>query len=348
MRKLRVLRAFSCTFLVAAAVTDVVSAAAAEEFYAGKQIRLIVGTDPGGTYDSFARGISRHMGRHIPGEPSIVVQNMPGAAGARAANYIYTVAPRDGTVMGALFSGIATTPLTNPGETKFDPTKFTWIGSATKELYVGYVWHAAKAHSMEAAKTTTVIMGGSAVGTYSVDMAILANAFFGEKFKIVTGYNSGSETQLALERGEVEGVMASALTNLKQQRGQWVEDKKVDIFVQYGLQRNPKLPDVPSFVEFATSDEQRQAIRFITARLDHGRPYLAPPDLPHDRVELLRRAFDATMRDPAFLKEMADLKTDVDGPMTGEELEKFVADEAATPPSVIKMIADALDRFKSQ
>ena len=322
------------------------SIATAEEFYTGKQIWLIVGTDPGGTYDNYARAISRHFGRHIPGNPGIIVQNMPGAAGIKATNYVYNVAPRDGTVIAAPFSGIPTAPLTNPGETKYDPTKLAWIGSATKELYVGYVWNGAQPRTMVTAKTNPIIMGGSSVGTYSVDMAILSNEFFGTKFKIITGYTSGHETQMAIERGEVEGVMASAWTNLKQQAAHWLAQNSVSIIVQYGLQRSGQFPDVPTFMEFATTDQQRQAIRFITARLDHGRPYFAPPDVPPDRIETLRRAFDATMNDAAFRSDVAALNIEIDAPMTGEELQKFVAEEAATSPEVVSRIADALARFK--
>ncbi len=335
---------FAACALAAVCLTQ--NVARADEFYAGKQIRLIVGTDPGGTYDNYARAISRHMGRHIPGNPGIVVQNMPGAAGIKATNYVYNVAPRDGTVIAAPFSSTPVAPLTNPGETKFDPVKLAWIGSATKELYVGYVWHTAPARSMEAAKSQPVIMGGSAIGTYSIDTAILANEFFGTKFKIITGYNSGHETQMAIERGEVEGVMASAYTNLKQQAAHWLDQKKVEIIVQYGLKRDPRLPNVPAFIEFAANEEQRQAIRFVTARLDHGRPYFAPPETPADRVEILRRAFDATMNDPEFRKDVASVNIEIDSPMTGEELQKFVADEAGTPADVVRRISDAVTRYK--
>ena len=321
------------------------SGAHGEDFYKGKQIRLLIGTDAGGAYDVYARALSRHMGRHIAGEPTFILQNVPGAAGLQAANFIANVAPRDGTVIAGTPNAIPTAPLTNPGQVKFDPNKLSWIGSATKELYIGYVWHTAPIKSFEDARTTEALLGGITVGSFSTDAGILASEFFGMKFKTITGYKSSPEIQLAVERGEVHGVMGTAFSALKLAQAKWLADDKVRIIVQFGLQRHPLYPNVPLFIDFAKNEEQRKAILFYTGNLAHGKPYFAPPDLPTDRLDILRRAFDATMKDPEFLKDLTASGGDIDSPMTGEELAKFVAEENRTPSDVIEMVHKVLERF---
>ena len=334
---------FCFGLLSAAALSP--SLCAADDFYKGKQIRMIIGTDAGGAYDVYARALSRHMGRHIPGEPTFVLQNMPGAAGLQAANYIYNLAPRDGTVMAGTPNAIPTAPLTNPGQVKFDPNKLSWIGSATKELYIGYLWHTAPIRTFEEARTTEALLGGITVGSFSTDAGILASEFFGMKFKTITGYKSSPEIQLAVERGEVHGVMGTAFSALKLAQARWLSEGKVRIIVQFGLQRHPLYPDTPLYIDFAKTDEQRKAILFYTGNLAHGKPYFAPPELPAERLETLRRAFDATMVDREFLKDLTASGGEIDSPMTGDELARFVAEENRTHPEVIAMVQKVLERF---
>ena len=331
--------------LTAVWLAAVPGAVAAEDFYKGKQIRLLIGTDAGGAYDMYARALSRHMGAHIPGAPTFILDNMPGAAGLQAANYIFNVAPRDGTVIAATPNAIPIAPLTNPGGVKFDPDKLSWIGSATKELYVGYVWHDAPIKNFEEARNTQVLMGGVAVGSFSTDVGIMAANFFGMKFKTITGYKSSPEIQLAVQRGEVHGVMGTAYSALKIAQADWLAQNKIRVIVQYGLQRHPLYPDVPLYMDFAKTEAQRKAILFYTGNLAHGKPYFAPPEIPADRLTILRRAFDDTMKDPEFIKDIAAGGGDVDSPMTGEELAKFVAEENATPPDVIDMVHKVLANF---
>jgi tripartite-type tricarboxylate transporter receptor subunit TctC len=319
---------------------------AAEDFYKGKQIRIIVSTDAVGTYNAYARLFAEHWPRYIPGNPTIIVQNMPGAAGIKAANYIYNAAPKDGTVIAATHADIPTGPLTNPKEAQYDPSKISWIGSATKELYVGYYWHAAAAKTLQDAYTKQPIMGGTSTGSFSIDAAVLANEFFGTKFKIITGYKGSGDTQLALEKGEVEGVMATTYNNVKA-RSDWTSGNKINIFVQYGLTRHPLFPDLPLYIDLAKNEADRQAIRFLVSRLDHGKLYFAPPDVPADRLEILRRSFDAVLKDEAFLKDVATAKLEIDGPMTGEELARTASEESATPPAVIQRIEAAITKFKA-
>ena len=335
------------TFLHAVSILSVAGSVdvRADDFYRGKQIRMLIGTDAGGAYDVYARALSRHMGRHIPGEPGFILQNMPGAAGLQAANYIYNVAPKDGTVIAGTPNAIPTAPLTNPGAVKFDPNNLSWIGSATKELYIGYVWHDAPIKSFEEARNTEALLGGITVGSFSTDVGNLASELFGMKFRTVTGYKSSPEIQLAVERGEVHGVMGTAYSALKLAQAKWLSDKKVRIIVQFGLRRHPLYPDVPLYIDFAQNDDQRKAILFYTGNLAHGKPYFAPPDLPPERLETLRRAFDATMKDGEFLKDIKASGGDIDSPMTGEELARFVAEENQTPLEVIGMVNKVLARF---
>jgi tripartite-type tricarboxylate transporter receptor subunit TctC len=322
-------------------------AQAAEDFYRGKQIRIIVGIDPGGTFDTYARMLAKHLGRHIPGEPAFIIQNMPGAASVKVSNYMFNGAPKDGTVIAATHPSIPTARLTNPNAAEFDPTKFAWIGSATKELYLGYLWHSAPVASLEEATRKQALLGGVAVGSFSVDMAILANAYFGTKFKIVNGYKSSPEIQLAVEKEEVHGVMGTAWNALKTSRAAWVQEKKIRMMVQYGLSRHPLFPDVPLYMDFAKDNAQRQAITFMLGNLTHGKPYFAPPDTPADRLAILRKGFDATVKDPEFLKDVQTAGIEIDDPMTGQELTKLVAEEAGTPPAIVEGIKSIIEKYSA-
>ena len=317
---------------------------AAEDFYAGKQIRLLVGTDANGTYDSNARILARHMGKHIPGNPSFIVQNMPGAASMKMTSYVYNGASNDGTVIAMGQNTIPTSPLTSPNEARYDTGRLSWLGSATREAYVGYVWHTAPVKTMEEAKTTQVLMGGSAVGTFSIDSALIANTLFGMKFKPIIGYKSSGETKLAVQKGEVHGVMGTNWASLKREVD-WFKNNWVRYIVQYGLRRDPQLSDIPLFIDFAKNEEDLKVAKFWVSVLEHGKPYFAPPGVPADRLAILRRAFDSTMKDPGYLKDMETAGENVEGPMGWQELTQLVAEEASTPPSVVQRIGDAVQQF---
>ena len=329
------------------ATGKVQAADAIADFYKGKQITVICSTAGGGAYDTYARMVAKHMGKHIPGTPGMVVQNMPGASGLKAINYIATVAPKDGTVFAAVHAGIPSAPLTQRQEAEFSPNAMSWLSSATKELYVGYVFQNAPIRSMEEALTIETLMGGTAVGSFGPDMTILSNAFFGTKFKLVLGYKDAIEGRLAMQRGETHGTFGTNFADVfKLSEPTWLTEKKAFIIVQYGVKRHPTLPDTPTFLELAKSEAQRQAITFMVARLDHGKPYVAPPAMPQDRLAALRRAFDQTMKDPAFLSDLAQLQLEVDGPMTGEEMAALIAQEAATPPDVLKLIEETIAKYR--
>jgi tripartite-type tricarboxylate transporter receptor subunit TctC len=321
------------------------TAAEAEDFYAGKQIHLLVGTENTGTFDLHGRALARHMGKHIPGNPTFVVQNISGAASIKMTNFMYTTAPKDGTYFGTGQGQLTTAPLSTPAEATYDPTKFSWIGSSTRDTFVGFVWHTAPLQKFEDAFTTPVVMGGSAVGTFSIDSALLANAMFGTQFKIIIGYKSSAETKLAVEKGEVQGVMGTNWNSLRTQKD-WMDGNKIRLFVQYGLQKDPQFPtDLPLFIDFAKTEQDKQVAKFWVSNLEHGKPFFGPPGMPADRLAILRKAFDETMKDPEYLQDLAALGETQEGPMTGEALAKLVAEEMQTPPAQVQRMKDIVQKY---
>jgi tripartite-type tricarboxylate transporter receptor subunit TctC len=311
-------------------------------FYAGKSIRLVVGVDVGSGYDVNARLLARHMGRHIPGNPAFVVQNQPGAGSVTMTSQLYATGPFDGTAIGAAFAGMPTIPLLQPGGSRFDPTKLIWLGNTNRETHVTYVWHTAPVQSLAEARTRELIMGAQAPGSSQVDFPLVADALLGFKFKIVAGYQSTSKINLALESGEVQGTIA-AWTTLKTLSSAWLADQKIKIIAQWALRPNAELPDIPNVLDAAKTDAERDALRLVLARLDVGRPFFLPPDVPPERVAALRSAFDATMKDPDYRAEADKLKIDVD-PLTGAELAALVAQVAQTPAETVARVRAALER----
>ena len=331
-------RQLALGFVLTAAGLQGPCAWAQGDFYKGKQIRLVVSTDPGGAYDTYARLLVPVLREHIPGNPTIVVQNMPGASGLKTANFIATTAPRDGLTIAGTHASILTAQLTSPGAATFEAARLSWIGSITTDPFVGYVWHTAPIRTLEDARTTEVIMGGISVGSSSTDYAILARDMFGMKFKIVNGYKSSTEVKLAMERGEVQGAFANGWSSIRNEKPEWLRDKIVRIIVQHGFRPLPDLPDVPLFIDLAKTEADRQALVFMLARQEAAKPYFAPPDIPAERLAILRRAFDASVHDPKLLALAAKAAVTVEGPMTGEELAALVAKVSMTPPEVIARI----------
>ena len=321
-------------------------ARAADDFYRGKIIKLMVSTEPGTIYDVYARLIGEHMPNHIPGKPQIVVENAPGASGLRVTNFIASGAPKDGTTIAGVHSSIPTAPLTSPDGARFDAAKMAWIGSITKDPFVGYNWHTAPVKTLEDAKTIPFTIGSNAIGSAGADYALLANEMFGFKIKVITGYKGSLEVKLAIERGEVHGAFANGWGDIKTTRPQWLSEKKVNVYLQHGFSRHPELPDVPLFIDLATKTEDRQALEFLLARQEFSKPYVAPPETPADRLAILRQAFDATLKDPAFIAGAAKAQLPVDGPMTGAELAAMVGKVSATPESVVKRIEALFEKFK--
>jgi tripartite-type tricarboxylate transporter receptor subunit TctC len=309
-------------------------------FYRGKQLRMVVGTGVGGGYDLFARAVARHIVDHIPGNPTIVVQNQGAAGGLVMVNQLASLGPKDGTVIAAPVNGIPTAPLLEPSGARFDAAKLNWIGSTNRETYVAFAWHSAPVQSLAALMRAPLIVGATAPGTTLVDFPLVANAVLGTKFKVVRGYDSTPQINVAIERGELEGNGGIGWQSVKTQTPQWIAGRRITVIAQYGLKRDPEI-DAPTMLEQAKSEADRQALTMMFARTEYGRPYFAPPDVPAARLQALRRAFDATMKDPSFIADAAQLQLEL-SPMTGEEVQALVARLAGTPSETVERVRNAL------
>jgi len=322
-----------------------VPAAAQEDvaaFYRGKTLRIVVGVAVGSGYDINARLLARHLGAHVPGNPTVIVQNQPGAGSLTMTNQLYAAGPFDGTAIGASFNGMPTTPLLQPAGARFDPVKFNWIGSTNRETQVTYLWHTAPAQSLADLERTEVIVGAQAPGSTQYDFPLLANHVFGLKFKIITGYESTPKIHLAMERGEIHGNGATNWSTLKALNSNWLEEKKVRVVAQWALKGHPELTGVPLILDGAKTDADRAALRLVIARLEYGRPFFMPPQVPPERVAAVRRAFDAAVKDPAYLADAEKLKIDVD-PLSGEEVANLVEQVSRTPAETVTRVRTALE-----
>ncbi len=338
------MRAVSAVLLAGLLALHTVAACAQEDvadFFRGKQLRMIVGSAAGGGYDLLARIVARHIVDHIPGRPSVIVQNQPAAGGVAMTNQLYGQGPKDGTVIGVPINGIPTAPLLQSGA-QFDATRLNWLGSTSREAYVAFVWHSAPVRSIGELATREVVVGATTPGTTMVDFPLLVNDVLGLKFRVVRGYQGTPQINLAIERGEVQGMGGIGWASVKAQTPQWIAEKRIRVLAQYGFARHAELADVPTMLELARSEADRQAMMMLFARTEYGRPYFLPPDVPPARVVALRRAFDATMKDQAFLAETAKLQYDVD-PLTGEQVQGLMGQLAATPRDVVARVRAALE-----
>jgi tripartite-type tricarboxylate transporter receptor subunit TctC len=289
--------------------------------FKGKTVTVYIGFGSGGGYDQYARLFARHVGRHIPGNPTIVPSNMLGANGIVAANYLYTSAARDGTAIGFLYQAIAQDQVLLQTNVQYDATKFNWIGRITSTAEIMYTWHRAPVQKVADLATRETVFG--VAGPLIITYTRLLNSSIGARFKIVRGYKSTAEIHIAMERGEVEGAYSS-LSTVRSGWNQWLTDKQINILVQMVPERHPDLADVPTIVELGKTAEDRAVMSFFAASGAVGRSIVAPPGVPPDRLEILRTAFHATMRDPQFLAEARQMKLDVE-PLPGGELAKLAA-----------------------
>jgi tripartite-type tricarboxylate transporter receptor subunit TctC len=304
------------------------------EFYRGKTVSLIVGYSAGGGYDTYARILARHIGKHLPGQPSVVVQNMPGAGSLRSANYLFNVAPKDGTVIGMFGRGIAVEPLIGSSPAQFDGTRFLWLGSGTEEAAVVVTWAAKGIRTWADMLAKPFTVGGEGTGSDPDVYALMLKNVFGVKLRLVSGYPGTAEMALAIERGEVDGRASWSWSSLKSFKPDWIAGKKVDLPVQLNLTPSRDLPGVPIITDFAASERQRQIVKLVVSRQTMGRPFVAPPGLPDDRKTALRAAFDATMKDPEFLAEAKTRGQEVN-PVSGVEIDRLLAELHATPKDVL-------------
>jgi hypothetical protein len=326
---------FSALVLSALSIMRFVPANAdtVSDFYRGKNVNMIVGYEPGGTYDIWARLIARHLGKHIPGNPAVIVQYMPGAGSMTASNHIYNVALRDGTVMGLMSSANPFAPMLGMGQAKFDPLKFTWLGTPTLDTAVIPVWHTAPVNTLEDATKTEVILGSSSPNGTTGFYGRIFNDIFHTKFKVVYGY-SINEAFLAMERGEIIGHPSTFWSFMKSAKADLVRDKKVKFLTQFGGKPNPDIVGVPFARDSLKSEESLKLFDAAIAPLSIGYPFLMGPDIPEERAAAMRKAYTETFRDPLFIADAAKQNLDI-VPVNGEEIGKIVNSAYLMPKQLI-------------
>jgi tripartite-type tricarboxylate transporter receptor subunit TctC len=317
-------------------------AQAPADFYRNRTVDLFVGYSVGGGYDLYARVLARHIGRHIPGNPTVVVKNMEGAGSLRLANWLYRIAPKDGSVFATIGRGTGFDPLLGVAAAQFDAPRFTWIGSGNHEVSVCVAYEGSSAVTTFAdLRTREMTVGGTGASSDTDQFPRVLNGVLGTRMKVVSGYPGGNDIVLAMERGEVQGRCGWSWSSVKSTHGAMIAENKLHVLLQLSLHKHPELPDVPLVVDLAATDEERQILTLIFARQVMGRPFLAPPGIPADRTEALREAFMATMTDPAFAAEAEKAQIEVN-PVAGEDLQKLVTEIYRTPPEVAKKAAQLL------
>jgi tripartite-type tricarboxylate transporter receptor subunit TctC len=322
------------TASLALSATTAARADAVGDFYKGKTVAIIVGFGAGGGYDLYARTLARHLGAHLPGKPTVVVQNMTGAGGVTAANHVYNSAPKDGTVIAAVSQYAAMYQLLDGKGAKYDPAKFQWLGSMTFSNNVAYTWNATGIKTFDDLKKREIPVGGSGVISDANIYPNIMNALLGTKFKIINGYSGTNETNLAIERGELFGRGGGSYASLVTTRPEWLRDKKITILVQVGTEKEPDLPNVPLLTDLVKGEEAHQIAALVTMPVAIGYNEWMAPGVPKDRVQALRAAYTAALKDKGLLAEAAKQKLDVRA-KTGEQLEALVRDAAKLPKPVL-------------
>ena len=316
---------------LACAVTASANAQSVEQFYKGKTVNVYIGYGPGGGYDFFGRLVARHIGRHIPGQPSVVPQNMPGAGSLRAANYVYNVAPKDGTALGIVTQTVALEEALGTPGVQYKADGFNWIGRATSNVDMLLTWHTSKTKTIEDAKQFETPVAGTGAGSPAEFMPKVLNSVVGTKFKVISGYPGSTEGMLAMEKGEVDGATTSWNT-IKTSKQDWLKNKSINLILQFTPDRHKELPDLVDMVELGKTAEQKQILALYASGAVVGRSIFASPGIPAERVKALRDAFTAMTKDPVFLAEIEQTKAEFD-PMSGEDLQKVIADAAKIPPA---------------
>jgi tripartite-type tricarboxylate transporter receptor subunit TctC len=308
------------------------------DFYAGKTIEMIVGTSPGGGFDTYARALARHMPKHIPGNPSFVVKNMPGAGSAKATAFIHSLAPKDGTAIGAVFPGAIMEPLLGDrSQASYDPTRLQYVGTADNGTRICFTGHASQTKTFADALQRKTVVGASQAGGSSRDYAYMHKKLNGARFEVVSGYAGGAEILLAMERAEIDGTCGFEWASLKTQRPDWLRDKKVNVLVQVAIEPEPTLTEmgVPRIGQFTKNEDDRKALELIITQQVFGRPYVVPPETPAAQVKILRDAFMKTMADADFLEEAKRLRLDI-APLRGDKVQTIVERLYAAPAAIVE------------
>lgn len=312
-----------------------------EAFFKGRQVTMLVGAGAGGGYDVYSRVWAKHASRHIPGQPQIVPKNLPAAGGIAAANTLYNNSDRDGSVFAALPNGVSMDPLAGVAQARFKPLEMAWIGSIGKLQNVCATWHTSPVKTIAEARQRETIVAGAGATSNTAIMPRIINELLGTRFKVVAGYDPTGGLNMALERGEAEGICGLSWSTMKASRPHWIKDKLLNVIVQVGVDKLPDLPDVPSALDLVTDGASRQVLELILIRQEIGRPLVLPPGVPADRVAALRRAFEATLKDRAFLAEAERSGMEIE-PLSGGEIEKMLAAAYSAPPSVVARMVDLL------
>jgi tripartite-type tricarboxylate transporter receptor subunit TctC len=333
-------RRLAAALVIGLAASGPACAQSVADFYAGKQINLIVGATPGGGYDTQARLVARHWGKHIPGNPTIVVQNMPAAGSLAATNNIYNVAARDGTVVALVMRGMLLIKNWNPGAVRFDLGKLNWIGSVNSEVAVTAVWHTAPQKTARDLFQQETIVGGT-TGVDPETTPRLFNALLGTRFRIINGYPGTTEIILAMERGELQGIGDWSWNSLKTARPDWLRDHKITLLMQAALTKEPELGDLPSVLDFVKNDADRKVMELYLTQKTVARPVIAPPGVPADRLAALRAGFIALAQDKDFLADAQAAKLEV-APVSGEAVDKVIALIEQTSPETAERLGKAI------
>jgi tripartite-type tricarboxylate transporter receptor subunit TctC len=335
-----------CSLVAALMAAPIASARAQDaiaQFYKGKELKLFIGSTPGGGYDSYSRLLARYMGKYIPGSPTIVPINMAGAGSNRLAAYIYSVAPKDGTEFALIFPGAVLDPLLGTQQVQDDPSKFIYLGSANIEIFTCYVRADAPVKTFRDAMTTQLLLAASAAGGSSRDMPALDNNLLGTKFRVVSGYPGSREMNLAIEQGEVQGACGIGLSSIEIQYPDWATSNRIRILAQEAVKGNPTLDakGIPLTASFAKTDTDRAIMELAYSQELFGRPFILPPDSPADRVAALRKAFLAALDDKDLLADAQTLHLDI-APISGAEVQALVAKVYGFPQDIVEKARQAL------
>lgn len=311
------------------------------DFYKGKQINWILSAGAGGGYSTYAHAFQTYFSKHIPGNPSIVIQNMPGAGGIRAMTFLSSVAPKDGTTIGLVHSSVPFAPLYGIKGARFDPRKMNWIGSINKSTGICVSWHTAPVKVAQDLWDKEFIVGGTGAGSQMETLPAMLNKLFGTKIKVISGYKGGNDVYLAMERGEVMGRCGGLISSVQSTRPDWFPQHKVTVPIQIAIARNPMFPDSPAIIEYAKDEKTKKILKLVLAPMDIDRPILLPQGAPAERVAALRKAFHETMIDPGFAAEAKKEKIDIDE-ISGEGVQKIIEEAYASPSDVVQAAKDAM------
>jgi len=334
-----------CVALGLAGTASVALADSVEDFYKGRQVKLVIGANTGGSYDSYGRLLAAHLGRHIAGNPTVVPTNMPGASGIQSASYLFQLAPCDGSVLGMFNQSMAQRQVLEPDSIRFDSGRFNWLGAMSNSTTVFITWHASGVKTLEDAKRKVVVMGALSGDGGNAVYPLLLNRFLGTRFKVVLGYQGGNTIQLAMERGEVDGRGSVIWSGLKAGWPQWIAERKINVILQLGLSKEPELTDVPLLIDLAKTPDEEAIYRFISSDTAMGFPVVAPPCVAPDVADALRNAFEQTMADPAFRSDAEKRGLSVRF-VSGAAVQRIVSSLIATPKDVIAILKRSLEQAR--